>query len=235
VQLPIESTRAGPSAATALELTRGPREAAIVRPTKVVAIGVNYRQHAEEMGKPLPAEPLMFLKATSALIGPGQAIELPPGFQRIDYEAELGVVIGERVRHVTAARALEAVAGYTCLNDVTVRDLQTRDGQWSRAKGFDTFCPIGPRVVGGLDPRDLRIVCRVNGLTRQDARTSDLIFSVPDIIAFISKVMTLEPGDIIATGTPSGVGPLAPGDRVEVEIEGVGVLANPVVEAASPG
>jgi 2-keto-4-pentenoate hydratase/2-oxohepta-3-ene-1,7-dioic acid hydratase in catechol pathway len=204
-----------------------------LRPSKIVAIGVNYRAHAEEMGKTPPAEPLMFLKAPSAMVGPGGAIALPRGYDRIDYEAELGVVIGERVRDVEPRRALDTVLGYTCINDVTVRDLQKRDVQYTRAKGFDTFCPIGPRVVGGLDPSDLRIASRVNGETRQDSRTSDLIFSVPDLISFISKVMTLEPGDVIATGTPSGVGPLSPGDRVEIEIEGIGVLENPVVEALS--
>jgi 2-keto-4-pentenoate hydratase/2-oxohepta-3-ene-1,7-dioic acid hydratase in catechol pathway len=234
VKLPIEGARGAFSGARALEIAGDPGASASLRPTKIVAIGVNYRLHAREMGKELPAEPLMFLKPTSSLIGPGQAIELPPGYARIDYEAELGVVIGARVRHVSPDRALDAVAGLTCINDVTVRDLQERDGQWTRAKGFDTFCPIGPRVVGGVDPSNLRIVSRVNGETRQDSRTSDLIFSVPEIIAFVSKVMTLEPGDIIATGTPSGVGPLTPGDRVEIEIEDVGVLANPVVEAASP-
>jgi 2-keto-4-pentenoate hydratase/2-oxohepta-3-ene-1,7-dioic acid hydratase in catechol pathway len=234
VRLPIEGARGALAGARELEIAVDPGRGARLRPTKIVAIGVNYRLHAREMGKELPAQPLMFLKPVSSLIGPGQAIELPPGYTRIDYEAELGVVIGARVRRVSPARALDSVAGFTCLNDVTVRDLQARDGQWTRAKGFDTFCPIGPRVVGGVDPSNLRIVSRVNGETRQDSQTSDLIFSVPEIIAFVSNVMTLEPGDIIATGTPSGVGPLTPGDRVEVEIEDVGVLANPVVEAASP-
>lgn len=205
-----------------------------LRPSKIVAVGVNYRAHAEEMGRSLPAEPLIFLKAPSALIGPNQPIALPAGFERIDFEAELAVVIGTRVRAVEPEEALAAVLGFTCLNDVSVRDLQKRDGQWARAKGFDSFCPVGPRVVVGLDPSDLRVSCRVNGELQQDSRTSDMIFSVPEIISFISKVMTLEPGDLISTGTPSGVGPLAPGDRVGVEIEGIGVLENPVVEAASP-
>ena len=199
------------------------------KPTKVVCIGVNYRAHAAEMGKALPAEPLMFLKPPSAVIGDGEAIRRPAGFARVDHEAELGVVIGTRAQRVPKDRALEVVAGYTCVNDVTVRELQQRDGQWTRAKGFDTFCPIGPRMVEGLDPSDLRIMARVNGEVRQDSRTSDLIFDVPSLIAFVSEYMTLEPGDVISTGTPAGVGNLAVGDVVEVEIEGIGVLRNPVV------
>ena len=219
---------------TSLHIEGAPKAAdGSLRPTKLVAIGVNYRAHAREMGKELPPEPLMFLKAPSAMIGPEQPIELPGGYERIDYEAELGVVIGERLRRAEPGDAASAILGFTCINDVSVRDLQKRDGQWTRAKGFDTFCPIGPRVVSGLDPADLRIQSRVNGEVRQDARTSDLIFSVPEILSFVSGVMTLEPGDVIATGTPSGVGPLSPGDRVEIEIEGIGVLANPVVKAPS--
>ncbi|HUH02371.1 MAG TPA: fumarylacetoacetate hydrolase family protein, partial [Kofleriaceae bacterium] len=148
---------------------------------------------------------------------------------RVDYEGELGVVIGRRARNVVAADALDYVMGYTCVNDVTCRDLQQRDNQWARAKGFDTFCPIGPRIVGALDPSDLRIQTRVNGETRQDSRTSDLIFSVPVLIEVITRVMTLEVGDVISTGTPSGVGNLTPGDAVEIEIEGIGILSNHVV------
>jgi 2-keto-4-pentenoate hydratase/2-oxohepta-3-ene-1,7-dioic acid hydratase in catechol pathway len=198
-------------------------------PSKVVGIGVNYRAHAQEMGKPLPAEPLMFLKPVSALIGDGEAIHRPPGFARVDHEGELGVVIGRRARRVPREQALDVVLGLTCVNDVTVRELQQRDGQWARAKGFDTFCPLGPRIVAGLDPSDLRIVTRVNGVVRQDSRTSDLIFDVPALIAFVTEHMTLEPGDVISTGTPAGVANLDPGDVVEVELEGVGVLRNPVV------
>ena len=207
-----------------------------ITPSKVVCVGVNYGAHAAEMGKPLPDEPILFLKAPSAVIGPGVSIELPPGYERIDHEAELAVVIGRRCRDVLGARALEYVLGYTCLNDVSVRDLQRKDGQWARAKSFDTFCPVGPRVVTGLDPGALAIACRLNGDTRQSSTTADLIFDVPTLIEFISHVMTLEPGDVISTGTPSGVGPLAPGDRVEIEIEGIGVLANPVISrtAAEP-
>lgn len=206
----------------------GPDEIEL-RPTKIIGIGVNYRAHAAEMGKALPAEPLMFLKAPSAVIGDGEAIRRPAGFARVDHEAELGVVIGARCADVSRERALDVVLGYTCVNDVTVRELQAKDGQWTRAKGFDTFCPIGPRVVAGLDPSDLRIVARVNGQVRQDSRTSDLIFDVPALIAFVSAHMTLEVGDVISTGTPAGVGNLEVGDVVEVEIEGIGVLRNPVV------
>ncbi len=198
-------------------------------PSKIIGIGVNYRAHAVEMGKGLPDEPLMFLKPRSALVPDGAAIERPPGYERVDYEGELGVVIGQRARRVAKERALDVVMGFCCINDVTVRDLQKKDGQWARAKGFDTFCPLGPRIVAGLDPRALRIATRVNGVTKQDSTTADLIFDVPTLIAFASAHMTLEPGDVISTGTPSGVGNLAPGDVVEVEIEGIGVLRNPVV------
>lgn len=198
-------------------------------PSKIIGIGVNYRAHAVEMGKGLPEEPLMFLKPRSALVGDGDAIERPAGYDRVDYEGELGVVIGARTRGVSRERALEAVLGFVCVNDVTVRDLQKRDGQWARAKGFDTFCPVGPRIVAGLDPSRLRITTRVNGQVRQDSSTADLIFDVPALIAFASAHMTLEPGDLISTGTPSGVGNLAPGDTVTVEIEGIGALTNQVI------
>lgn len=199
-------------------------------PSKIIGIGVNYRAHAVEMGKGLPEEPLMFLKPRSALLPTGGAIERPSGYERVDYEGELGVVIGRRARRVSRDRALDYVLGFTCINDVTVRDLQKKDGQWSRAKGFDTFCPLGPRIVPGLDPRNLRIRTRVNGTVRQDSTTADLIFDVATLIAFCSEHMTLEVGDVISTGTPSGVGNLAPGDTVEVEIEGIGVLTNRVIE-----
>jgi 2-keto-4-pentenoate hydratase/2-oxohepta-3-ene-1,7-dioic acid hydratase in catechol pathway len=198
-------------------------------PNKIIGIGVNYRAHAIEMGKGLPEEPLMFLKPRTAMISDGGSIERPAGYERVDYEGELGVVIGARTRGVSRDRALEAVLGFVCINDVTVRDLQKRDGQWTRAKGFDTFCPIGPRIVAGLDPSNLRITTRVNGEVRQDSSTSDLIFDVPALIAFTSAHMTLEPGDVISTGTPSGVGNLTPGDTVSVEIEGIGVLTNRVI------
>jgi 2-keto-4-pentenoate hydratase/2-oxohepta-3-ene-1,7-dioic acid hydratase in catechol pathway len=198
-------------------------------PSKIIGIGVNYRAHALEMAKGLPEEPLMFLKPRTAMIAAGEAIERPAGYERVDYEGELGVVIGQRARHVARARALDVVLGFVCINDVTVRDLQKRDGQWTRAKGFDTFCPIGPRIVAGLDPSKLAITTRVNGALRQDSSTADLIFDVPTLIAFVSAHMTLEVGDVISTGTPSGVGNLAPGDEVEVEIEGIGILKNPVI------
>ena len=200
-------------------------------PSKIIGIGVNYRAHAVEMGKPLPDEPLMFLMPRSALLPEGFPIERPTEYERVDYEGELGIVIGRRARRVSAENALDFVLGYTCINDVTVRDLQKKDGQWTRAKGFDTFCPLGPAIVAGLDPSNLRLVTRVNGQVRQDSSTSDMIFDVPALIAFVSAHMTLEVGDVISTGTPSGVGNLEPGDVVEVEIEGVGVLRNPVIAA----
>ena len=198
-------------------------------PSKIIGIGQNYRAHALEMGKGLPEEPLMFLKPRSAMIGDGGAIARPGGYERVDFEGELGVVTGRRASRVSRADALSVVMGFTCVNDVSCRELQKKDGQWTRAKGFDTFCPIGPRIVAGLDPSALRIVTRVNGEVRQDSPTSDLIFDVPTLIAFVSAHMTLEIGDVISTGTPSGVGNLAVGDTVEVDITGIGVLRNPVV------
>lgn len=198
-------------------------------PSKIIGIGLNYRKHAVEMGKGLPEEPLMFLKPLSAVIGDGEAIERPGGYERVDYEGELGVVIGQHARRVSRERALDVVMGFTIVNDVTVRDLQKRDVQYSRAKGFDTFCPIGPRIVAGLDPSKLALKTRLNGVVKQDSSTADLIFDVPTLIAFCSMHMTLEPGDVISTGTPSGVGNVTPGDVVEIEIEGIGVLKNPVI------
>ncbi|HEY6037367.1 MAG TPA: fumarylacetoacetate hydrolase family protein [Kofleriaceae bacterium] len=199
------------------------------QPTKIIGIGQNYRAHAKEMGKGIPDEPLMFLKPPSALILDGAPIWRPEGYDRVDFEGELGVVIKQRTQRISREHALDAVLGYTCVNDVTVRDLQKKDGQWTRAKGFDTFCPIGPRVVADLDPRDLRLITRVNGNVRQDSSTSDLIFDVATLIEFCSRHMTLEPGDVISTGTPAGVGNLDPGDLVEVEISGIGTLSNPVI------
>ena len=201
-------------------------------PSKIIGIGVNYRAHAVEMGKGLPEEPLMFLKPRSALIGSGEPIVRPAGYERVDYEGELGVVIGQRARGVSRAQALDVVMGFVCINDVTVRDLQKKDGQWTRAKGFDTFCPLGPKIVAGLDPANLAIRTRINGVVKQDSTTADLIFDVPAIIAFVSAHMTLEVGDVISTGTPSGVGNLSVGDQVEVEIEGIGTLHNTVIAAA---
>jgi 2-keto-4-pentenoate hydratase/2-oxohepta-3-ene-1,7-dioic acid hydratase in catechol pathway len=198
-------------------------------PSKIIGIGLNYRAHALEMGKGLPEEPLMFIKPHSAVIAGGEPIERPAGYARVDYEGELGVVIGQRARRVPRERALDVVLGYCCCNDVTVRDLQKRDIQYTRAKGFDTFCPIGPRIVAGLDPGKLALKTRLNGVVKQDSSTSDLIFDVPALIAFVTAHMTLEPGDVISTGTPSGVGDLQPGDEVEIEIEGIGILKNPVI------
>lgn len=200
-----------------------------MNPSKIVGIGSNYRRHIEEMGRPVPTVPKVFLKPPSAIIGDGDAIRIPPGTQRVDHEAELGIVIGRRMSRVTAAEALAFVGGYTAVNDVTARDFQRLDGVFSRAKGFDTFCPVGPRVVTRLDPSDLRIRCFVDGELRQDGRTSDMIFDVPTILSFVSHIMTLEPGDLVATGTPMGVGPLLPGQTVVVDVEGVGELRNPVV------
>jgi 2-keto-4-pentenoate hydratase/2-oxohepta-3-ene-1,7-dioic acid hydratase in catechol pathway len=199
-------------------------------PTKVVAVGLNYRDHAKEFGTPIPPEPLIFLKPASSIIGPGDAIRLPPRSlsKRVDYEGELAVVIGRRARNVSAAQARGYILGYTILNDVTARDLQKKDGQWTRAKGFDTFSPIGPWIVAGIDPSDLKIETFVNGKRRQGSRTSQLAYKVPEIVSFVSRVMTLEPGDVIPTGTPSGIGPLESGDRVEVRIEKIGALLNTV-------
>jgi 2-keto-4-pentenoate hydratase/2-oxohepta-3-ene-1,7-dioic acid hydratase in catechol pathway len=200
-----------------------------LRPTKIIGIGVNYREHAKEMGRQLPEEPLMFLKPPSALCGPGTPIQRPRAYDRVDHEAELGIVIGQQVRSVEAGDALAHVLGYTCVNDVSVRALQKQDGQWARAKGMDSFCPIGPRIMAGIDPTDLAIRARVNGELRQDSRTSDMIFSPAELVAFVSRYMTLEPHDIITTGTPQGVGNLAEGDTVEIEIESIGALSNPVI------
>ena len=200
------------------------------RPGKVVCVGRNYREHAHELGHPLPPEPLLFLKPPSAVIGDGDAIVLPrlaPELSRVDHEGELVAIVGRPIRHADPDAALAAVRGYTCGNDVTARDLQNAEDQWTRAKGFDTFCCLGPRVVE-LDPADLAITTRVNGEVRQDGRTGEMIFRVGALLANISRCMTLEPGDAVFTGTPSGVGPLHDGDVVEVEIEGIGVLRNPV-------
>jgi 2-keto-4-pentenoate hydratase/2-oxohepta-3-ene-1,7-dioic acid hydratase in catechol pathway len=199
-----------------------------VAPSKVVAIGLNYRDHAAEMNKPLPAEPLMFMKPSTAVIGPGDAIRIPPNVGEVHHEAELGVVIGRKATRVSAERAMEHVLGLTCLIDVTARELQRREIQYTRAKGFDTFAPIGPCIAMDLDPAALEVEGWLNGERKQKSNTRQLIFSVPQIIAFVSSVMTLLPGDVIATGTPSGVGPLKGGDMFTVKIEGIGELTNPV-------
>ena len=202
-------------------------------PSKIIGIGVNYRAHAVEMGKGLPERPLMFLKPRSALLEHGGAIERPSEYEQVHFEGELGVVIGQRCRRVSREQALSVVMGFTCVNDVTVRDLQKLDIQWTRAKGFDTFCPLGPTIVAGLDPADLAIRTLVNGVVRQDSSTADMIFDVPTLVAFCSQHMTLEVGDVISTGTPAGVGNLTVGDVVEVVIEGIGTLMNTVIAAAT--
>ena len=205
-----------------------------VCPTKIVCIGRNYREHAKELNHPIPSEPLIFLKPPSAVLAPGGTILRPVSLsQRVDHEGELGVVIGKRCHALQEGDdARPFVLGYTCINDVTARDLQNKDGQWSRAKGFDTFCPIGPVVVSGLDPwKGVGVQTRVNGQLRQDGTTADFLFRLDVIVRFISQVMTLLPGDVIATGTPAGVSPLQAGDRVEVTVEGVGTLSNPVADA----
>lgn len=199
-----------------------------VRPSKIVAIGLNYKDHAAEMGKALPPEPLMFMKPSTAVVGPGAAIRLPMWAGEIHHEAELAVVIGRRASRVPAADAMRHVLGLTCGNDVTARALQKKDVQYTRAKGFDTFAPLGPCVALGLDPSQLKIEGLVNGAVRQSSNTRELIFAVPALIEFVSRVMTLLPGDVILTGTPSGVGPLAPGDTVTVRIEEIGELTNRV-------
>jgi len=199
-----------------------------VRPSKIIGIGRNYREHARELGNEMPVVPILFFKPPSALIGNGDAILLPSVSTRVEFEAEIGVVIGKRVRNVDQAAAERAIGGFVCVNDVTCRDLQKTDGQWGRAKGFDTFCPVGPKVATGLDWRALELICRVNGVQRQRARSTDMAFSIPELISFLSGIMTLEPGDLVATGTPAGTAPLQHGDVVEVEIPGVGILSNPV-------
>jgi 2-keto-4-pentenoate hydratase/2-oxohepta-3-ene-1,7-dioic acid hydratase in catechol pathway len=210
----------------------GGRVLAPVVPSKIVAVGLNYKDHAAEQHKPLPAEPLIFLKPSTAVIGPGEAIELPDGVGRVDHEAELGVVIGRRARGIRPADAHHYVFGLTCVNDVTARALQAKDVQYTRAKGFDTFAPVGPCIAAGLDYRGgLAVEGFVNGERRQASSTRELIFPIDELVAFISSVMTLLPGDIISTGTPAGVGPLAAGDRVTVKVEGIGELTNPVVSA----
>jgi 2-keto-4-pentenoate hydratase/2-oxohepta-3-ene-1,7-dioic acid hydratase in catechol pathway len=197
-------------------------------PTKIVAVGRNYAEHAKELGNEAPSEPIIFLKPPSALLAPNGTIVRPSQSQRVDYEGELAMVIGKRARNVPAARWRDFVLGFTCANDVTARDLQKKDGQFTRGKGFDTFCPIGPCIETELDPSDLALTTRVNGEIKQSGRTSMMMFPCAVILEFISAVMTLEPGDVILTGTPAGVGPLASGDTVEVEIEGIGTLRNDV-------
>ena len=197
---------------------------------KIVIVGKNYVDHAKELASEVPKEPLISMKPTSGLIGHGQPILIPPESvsKDVQHESELAVVVGQRIRRASEAEAVKCIAGITCCNDVTARDIQRREGQWTRAKGFDTFCPVGPWVAVGLDTKDLRVQCRVNGAVKQDGRTSQMVFPIPMLLAFISAGMTLEPGDIVSTGTPAGVGRIVAGDVVEVEVEGVGVLRNEV-------
>ena len=207
----------------------------ITRPGKIVCVGRNYVEHAKELGNAVPERPLLFLKPPSALIGDGEPIVLPRASAQVEHEGEIGVVIGATLRHADERQARAAIAGITCVNDVTARDLQKPDGQWTRAKGFDTFCPAGPGIwapPADFALTELTVTCRVNGAVRQQGRAADMTFSIPFLLSYISQVMTLEPGDLVATGTPSGVGPLRVGDVVEVEIPGVGILRNPVAAEA---
>lgn len=197
-------------------------------PTKIVCVGRNYVEHAKELGNEVPKVPLIFLKPPSSIISNGETILLPPQSAQVEHEAELVVIIGKRGRHVTAENAKKIILGYTIGNDVTARDLQKSDGQWTRAKGFDTFCPFGPWIDTDFDPSDAVVTCRVNGQMRQMASTRDMVFNVGVLIAFITSIMTLEPGDLIFTGTPAGVGELKDGDEVSVEIEGLGIIKNKV-------
>jgi 2-keto-4-pentenoate hydratase/2-oxohepta-3-ene-1,7-dioic acid hydratase in catechol pathway len=199
--------------------------------TKIVCVGRNYRAHARELGNEVPAEPLLFLKPLSALLAPGGTIQLPPQSARVEFEGEIGVVIGAPLRLADAVAARAAVRGIVAANDVTARDLQKADGQWTRAKGFDTFCPVGPEGPAPDDLGDLRVITRVNGEERQRGSAREMVFAIPDLVAYISQVMTLLPGDLVLTGTPEGVGPLAPGDTVEVEVPGISAVTSAVAAA----
>ncbi|MDA8100337.1 MAG: fumarylacetoacetate hydrolase family protein [Nitrospiraceae bacterium] len=202
-----------------------------VAPTKIVAVGLNYRDHATELGMSVPENPILFLKPPTSVIGPGESIVRPAMSRQVDFEAELGIVIRDRVTGISPAEARKHVLGYTCANDVTARDLQKKDGQWTRAKSFDTFCPVGPWIETDLDPDDLLVESYLNGARKQSSRTSQFIFGIDHLVSFISQVMTLEPGDLIITGTPAGIGPMQPGDDVEVRVEGIGSLKNIVQNA----
>jgi len=204
------------------------QERAPIRPGKIVCIGRNYREHAKELGNEVPAEPLFFLKPSSSIIGDGEVILLPEQSQQVEFEGEIGVVIGSPLTRASEGDAEDAISGVLALNDVTARDLQRKDSQWTRAKGFDTFCPLGSVASAPEDLSTITVVTRVNGIERQRASAKDMVFSIGKVLSYVSHVMTLEPGDIVATGTPSGVGPLAPGDVVEVEIEGISKVSNPV-------
>lgn len=227
--LPVpENVAIGPSTANLVQL-KDAELLAPVAPSKVVCVGRNYVEHAKELGNKMPDEPLLFLKAPSAIIGDGDQIQLPEQSQQVEHEGELGVVIGRTARNITADDdPLRYVLGYTCVNDVTARDLQRKDVQFTRGKSFDTFCPTGPVIVTELDPGNVTVTTRVNGVVKQNGNTSDMAFPVPFLIRYISNIMTLNPGDLIATGTPAGVSAMKGGDVVEVEVSGIGVLRNPV-------
>jgi 2-keto-4-pentenoate hydratase/2-oxohepta-3-ene-1,7-dioic acid hydratase in catechol pathway len=229
IQSPENNTDLRPQAISPLALAEA-KLMAPVQPSKIVCVGRNYREHAKELGNEVPTEPLIFLKPPSSLIGPGQTIVRPAMSARVDHEGELGVVIGKACRHLRAEEDVRPyILGYTCVNDVTARDLQKKDGQWTRGKGFDTFCPAGPIITGEIDPwSGVTVETRVNGELRQQGTTRDFIFSLDVVIRYISQVMTLLPGDLIATGTPSGVGPLIASDVVEITIDGIGSLRNSV-------
>ncbi len=201
-----------------------------VLPSKIVAVGKNYADHAKEMGGQVPASPLIFLKPSTSIIGPGESIALPWQSEKVEHEAELAVVIGRLCSDVPVDRVKEVILGYTCANDVTARDLQQADVQWTRAKAFDTFCPIGPWIETDLDVEDARVTCSVDGVLRQSGSTNDMVHDIATLIAYISSIMTLIPGDVILTGTPAGVGPIVAGNNVTVAIEGIGTLTNPVVD-----
>ena len=198
------------------------------RPGKIVCIGRNYREHAKELGNEVPAEPLFFLKPSTSIIAEGEAIILPPQSERVEYEGEIGIVVGERLTRANEEATKDAVRGVVAINDVTARDLQKKDSQWTRAKGFDSFCPMGNVATSFGDLSSLTVITRVNGEERQRGSSRDMVFSIPMLLSYVSHVMTLEPGDVVATGTPSGVGPLADGDVVEIEVEGLSKVSNPV-------
>lgn len=200
-----------------------------IRPSKIICIGTNYADHAKELGMKVPEEPLIFMKPPSSIIYDGEEIVYPRGVTRLDYEAELAVVIKEKANKINEGDALRYILGYACLNDVTARDLQSKDGQWTRSKSFDTFCPIGPCIETDIDPARVRVESYLNGKLKQSSDTGILIFSVARLVSFVSGIMTLLPGDIISTGTPYGVGPMSPGDEIEIRIEGIGSLKNRVV------
>ena len=202
------------------------------RPGKIVCVGRNYREHAKEMGNDVPTEPLIFLKPPSSMIGDGDAVVLPPQSSQVEHEGEIGIVIGRRMRRVSPEEARTGIQGILAANDVTARDLQKKDSQWTRAKGFDTFCPVGPIAAPPADLGSLSIVTRVNGVEKQRAKATEMVFSIPDLLSFTSHIMTLEPGDLVLTGTPSGVGKLSPGDVVEVEVLGLSRVRNPVTVEA---